>query len=122
MSLKTYFNITVAVAIFSGAAWILVISKIDPYEQGLSGLLFFYFTLFFLLTGLFSIIGFKLRQKILNNELLFGLVGISFRQGIWISILLVGLLLMQGSRILNWWDALLLAVSLFLLEAYFIAE
>jgi hypothetical protein len=112
----------VVATFFAATAWFLVIYYIDPVEAGGMGLGLFFATLFFTLVGIFTVIGFSLRKYFLNNELLFTLIGLSFRQAVWISLIIVGLLIMQGARILNWWDAALLIVSVSLLEAYFLTE
>jgi len=108
--------------LFAAISWILVIYYVDPTDFGVMGIGLFYATLFFTLVGIFTIIGFSLRKHFLNNELLFSLVGLSFRQAVWIAIIIIGLLIMQGARILNWWDAALLIISVSLLEAYFLAD
>ncbi len=122
MTLRTYLNLMVVATFFAATAWFLVIYYIDPVEAGGMGLGLFFATLFFTLVGIFTVIGFSLRKYFLNNELLFTLIGLSFRQAVWISLIIVGLLIMQGARILNWWDAALLIVSVSLLEAYFLTE
>jgi len=122
MTLRTYLNLMVVATFFAATAWFLVIYYIDPVEAGGMGLGLFFATLFFTLVGIFTVIGFSLRKYFLNNELLFTLIGLSFRQAVWISLIIVGLLIMQGARILNWWDASLLIVSVSLLEAYFLTE
>jgi hypothetical protein len=122
MTLKTYLNLMSLATLFAAISWILVIYYVDPTDFGVMGIGLFYATLFFTLVGIFTIIGFSLRKHFLNNELLFSLVGLSFRQAVWIAIIIIGLLIMQGARILNWWDAALLIISVSLLEAYFLAD
>ena len=122
MTLRAYLSFMIIATSMAAVAWGFVLYYIDPYSSGVIGLTLFYTTLFFMLVGIFTIIGFKIRQRLLNNELVYILVGMSFRQAIWLSIICIGLLLMQGARILSWWDAALLVVSVFLLEAYFISD
>jgi len=106
----------------AGASWGLVIYYLDPLKSGIVGLILFYLTLFFASVGLLTILGFYIRRRVSNNELLFVLVGVSFRQAIWLSFILMGLLMMQGAGILEWWDAGLLILSLALLEGYFLSK
>ena len=122
MTLRTYLSFMILATTLAATAWAFVVYYIDPFKSGITGLFLFYTTFFFVLVGVFTIIGFRLRKSFLNNELLFVLIGLSFRQAIWIAIIIIGLLIMQGARILTWWDALLLVISVFLLEAYFVAE
>ncbi|MBU2025521.1 MAG: hypothetical protein ABIC19_02045 [Patescibacteria group bacterium] len=122
MTLKTYLGLMLGATVMAAVAWALVIYYIDPFKAGWVGLILFYTTLFFMLVGIFTVLGFRLRQRFLNNELLYVLIGLSFRQAVWVSIICVGLLLMQGAGILTWWDALLLVVAIIFLEAYFLSE
>lgn len=107
---------------FAFMGWILVIMYIDPASSGFMGLSLFYATLFLALLGFFTLISFSLKRWIGNNEIIFSYITSSFRQGFWLAIIVVGILVMQGARILNWWDALLFVGSISLLELYFISE
>ena len=122
MTLRSYLNLMIVATVLATASWFLVIYYIDPFKTGVIGLVLFYATLFFTLVGIFTVVGFKIRQRLLNNELIFSLIGLSFRQAIWLAIIIIGLLVMQGARILTWWDALLLTFSVVLLEAYFLSD
>jgi hypothetical protein len=102
--------------------WVLVVLYIDPISAGYMGLALFYATLFCGFLGLFTLISFSLKRWISNNEVIFAYISSSFRQGFWIAIILIGLLVMQGARILNWWDALLYIGAISLLELYFISD
>ncbi|MBD3299725.1 MAG: hypothetical protein GF347_00020 [Candidatus Moranbacteria bacterium] len=122
MTLKSYLNIMFLATFVAFISWMMVVYYVDPFKSGFIGFFLFYATLFFSLVGIFTLSGFKLRQKFLNNELLFVLIGLSFRQAIWLSIFFIGILLMQGFRILTWWDGALLFCSVFLIEAFFLTE
>lgn len=102
--------------------WALVLVYIDPASSGYMGLILFYTTLFLGLMGFFTLISFSLKRWISNNEIIFAYIASSFRQGFWLAIIIIGLLVMQGARILNWWDALLFIGAISLLELYFISE
>jgi hypothetical protein len=122
MSLKGYLNILFLVTLLSIVAFVMVLIYVDPDTTGTIGFFLFYTTLFFSLVGIFTIIGFRLRQIFLNNELLYSLIGLSFRQSIWLSLIIVGLLFMQGLSILSLWIGIFYVISIFLLEVYFLAE
>ena len=102
--------------------WALVLFYIDPISSGYMGLVLFYTTLFLGLMGFFTLISFSLKRWVSNNEIIFAYVASSFRQGFWLAVIIVGLLIMQAARILNWWDTLLFVGSIALLELYFISE
>ena len=117
-----YLNLMFVATILAAMSWGLVVYYVDPYRSGVIGMALFYLTCSFTLVGLFTLFGFNVRRRINNNELLFVLVGVSFRQAIWASLICVGLLMMQGAGILEWWDACLLILALGLLEAYFLSK
>ncbi len=122
MTLKSYLNAMTTATSFAFMGWILVILYIDPVSSGLMGLILFYSTLFLGLLGFFTLISFSLKRWISNNEVIFSYITSSFRQGFWLSLIVIGILVMQGARILNWWDSLLFVGSISLLELYFISE
>jgi len=103
-------------------AWIMVIFYINPTNSGYMGLGLFYSTMFLALMGFFTLLSFSLKRWISNNEIIFAHISSSFRQGFWLSTIIVGVFLMQGAKILNWWVALLFVGSIALLELYFISE
>ncbi len=122
MTLKSYLNSMALATSVAFMGWIMVILYIDPSNSNYTGLILFYATLFLGLMGFFTLISFSLKRWISNNEIIFAFVASSFRQGFWIAVIVIGLLIMQGARILNWWDALLFIGAVSLLELYFISE
>lgn len=122
MTLKSYLNAMAVATSVAFMGWGLVLLYIDPGSSGYMGISLFYVTLFLGLMGFFTLISFSLKRWISNNEVIFSYIASSFRQGFWLAVIIIGLLLMQGARILNWWDALLFIASISLLELYFISE
>lgn len=117
-----YLNLMFVATILAMISWGLVVYYVDPLKSELVGVILFYLTSFFAFVGLFTLIGFNIRRRLNNNELLFVLVGVSFRQAVWLSLAITGVLMMQSARILEWWDACLLVLALGLLEAYFLSK
>jgi hypothetical protein len=122
MTLKSYLNAMATATTVAFMGWILVLLYIDPVSSGYMGLILFYTTLFLGLAGFFTLLSFSLKRWIGNNEVIFAYVASSFRQGFFLAVIVIGLLIMQGARILNWWDALLFVGAIALLELYFISE
>ena len=122
MTLKSYLNAMAVATSVAFMGWVLVLLYLDPGSAGYVGIALFYLTLFLGLMGFFTLISFSLKRWISNNEIIFAYIASSFRQGFWLAIIIIGLLVMQGARILNWWDALLFIASISLLELYFISE
>jgi len=105
------------------AAWILVLRQIDPDKAGFLGQALFYASTFLFFAGLLILFFTWMRRKIGgSDESALVCIGISFRQGILMSLLLVGLLILQQYRILVWWDGALLVAGIFLVELYFLTR
>lgn len=122
MSLKKYLIGMGLATLLCWAAWGLILFYIDPYVAGITGLVCFYLSLFFALTGTFTLIGLTLRIWFSHNEIIFAYVGVSFRQAVLLASVIGGCLILQQLRVLNWWDGSLLAISIGLLEFYFMTR
>ncbi len=110
------------VTLFSLAALSAVIFFVDPQNSALLGLVLFYLAAFFLVSGMFNLLLLFLRRKLLGEAAAAESVGLSFRQGILLAVIILGFLILQGFRVLVWWDALLVAVGVFLIELYFLSR
>ena len=102
------------------AAWVLILLNINPKTSGWQEFLLFYLSLFFTFVSLFTLIGFFIRNKFFSNKPAFTLIEISFRHSIFFSMILIGTLVLQGIRTLNWQNALLLVIGIVILEFYFL--
>ena len=101
MTLKSYlWGIRLSVVI-TLAALILVLRQIDPEKSGIVGQLFFYVSVFLFSAALLILFFTWLRRKLgRDDEDAFAYLGMSFRQGVLMSLLIVGLLLLQQYRYL----------------------
>lgn len=121
MALKTYLIFMGLSTFLCWAAWLLVIFSIDPGNAGLIGLIAFYLTLLFSLTGTFFFISFIVR-RILNKEAVVSRqVGVSFRQAISYSLVVLGALWLESQNWLNLANIILLILILTILESFFIS-
>ncbi len=111
-----------AVTVICWIGWITVLFYIDPDSAGFIGLFLFYISLFFAVIGSFSLLGFFFRVWFSKEEVVFHHVGIAFRQALLFSLLLVGSLILQGMRILTWWNAALFVICLAVLELFFLTR
>jgi len=107
--------LTVICWLVSGA----VILGTDPGQINIDIFIVFYLSLFLAIAGLVSLIGFAVRVKVGRGETIYNHMGVSARQAILLSLVLVGLLLLQAVRVLNWWDGILLVTAILMLELYF---
>lgn len=122
MTLKSYIWGMRIATVMSLIVWLVVINTIDPIEAGLIGQVFFYLSFWLLLAGLSVMFLSWLRKFFMGEDVAFACLGMSFRQGVLLSLIGVGLLLMQGQGILVWWDGFLLATGIFLIELYFLSR
>ncbi|PIP27726.1 MAG: hypothetical protein COX30_00370 [Candidatus Moranbacteria bacterium CG23_combo_of_CG06-09_8_20_14_all_39_10] len=122
MTLKAYIWGIRLVTLLSFGAFVFVVMLVDPDSTGLAGKLFFYFSLFFVLSGIFNLFLLRLRKKSVNAEAAHYIIGLSFRQGILLACFAIGLLILQSLRILIWWDGLLLLAGIFIIELYFVSK
>ena len=108
-----------ASAVLCFAAWIMILNNVDPATADWRGLSLFYLSLFFALVSFFTLLVFFVRSRISSKRPAFSQIGTSFRQGIFFSAALVGALILQSFRMLDWRNGLLLLVSILILEFYF---
>lgn len=122
MKLRAYIWGIRMVTLCAVAAFVLVVRSVNPDSSGIAGKIIFFSVIFFALSGFFNLLLLRLRRKMITNETAFYNVGLSFRQGVLLSLLCVGLLILQGLRMLVWWDGLLLVGGVFLVELYFLSR
>jgi len=114
--------ITVSIAtIIFWTVWFSVLSQIDPFATDIFGFVLFYLTLFFALLGTFFLLSFGYRKIFSKFALEFNIVGTSFRQSFFFALLVVSLLLLQGIRMLNIINSLLLVAVIVILEFFFLS-
>lgn len=104
------------------AAWVVVLTSVDPESSGVIGQILFYVTFFLFFAGL-SILLFTFVWRRMTDDMLTVVeVNMSFRQGILLSLLITILIFFQQLGILIWWDALLVAAGILLIELYFLTR
>lgn len=106
----------------SWAAWVIVLTRVDPFVSGFFGHIIFYVSLWFAMTGSLAIVGFVLRRWWQRHGDIVEQVVAAFRQGFLLSVLLVVSLVLQGARILEWWNILMFIAALALLEFFFVSR
>jgi hypothetical protein len=124
MTLRQYLTLMILSSILCWFAWGIVIVNIDPFQSGWFGFIFFYITLFFSCLGTTSIFTFLGYRFFSSDSLpMFRYVKKSFRDACLISVLIIGLLFLQGSKLLNWWNlGALLLVIIFVASFLFSAK
>jgi hypothetical protein len=102
----------------SWAAWLLVITKLDPFAQASLALPLFFASSLLAFAGTFTLILFTLKRWKAGDQIYIKHVTVSLRQGILLSMctcLCMGLLMLGLLRI---WNGLLLVAFIMLLEFY----
>lgn len=122
MTLKAYIWGMRFVVFFSLLALAGVIAYVDPENSRFFGKLIFFGVLFFVLAGSFNLFLLFVRRKTLGEETAFSSLGLSFRQSVLLSLMASILLVLQGFRMLVWWDGLLVVAGVFLIELYFLSR
>lgn len=120
MTLKKYLFLMTMATLMCWGALVLVLVFVNPYTAGIVGLVFFYVALFLGLLGIFSIIGFIFRFLFKRNEFAYNQVKTAFRQGMMFAFLLTAMFILQGARLLVWWNIILLIILLAGIEYVFI--
>jgi hypothetical protein len=89
---------------------------INPEITNWIGFSIFYAALFLATSGTAALAGFTVRFLLLKQELAFRLVKEAFRQSLLIAVLVVASLILLSQGMLNWLNALALALALSALE------
>jgi len=122
MTLRAYIIGMLIATLFCLSSFILVLFYINPFETNILGVICFYLSLLFSLTGIFTLLGFYIRKWLTHNEIIFAHVGISFRQAFLFSLCIIGCLILQSMRMFSFWTGGLLVASICLLEFFFLAR
>lgn len=116
------------VTVIATGAVLLLLLQTSPYrsqnpgDKNFLNIILLQTSLFLALGGWFSLFLFWLRRKASGNELLSAHLGVSFRQGLLLAICVIMLLTLQSFRVLTWWDGLLAAGAVLMVELYFLAR
>ncbi len=121
MTLRKYLILMGMASLVCWLAFLLVIFYMNPITTGPLAVVFFYASLFLSLVGSFAIIGFALRRKFLQGELIFRQVAVTFRQAFLFGLLVVASLWMQKFKMLTWYNSVLLILAVAVLEFFFLS-
>lgn len=122
MTHSRYISIIGFAGLLAWIGWIVVITKLSPFESMGLSLTFFFLTFFIALSSTFTVLGFYFRVWLFKNEIFYKHINVALRQGIFLSLIAVFCLVFQMLKVLNWWSGLLLIAIAVLLEFYFSAR
>lgn len=120
MTLRAYTIGMIVMGLVSLASWLLVVFFLSP--DNVFSISLFLAALFLSALAFLSIAGFYIRFFISRNELLYIHLKTSLRQGAFFSLILTGMLGLQGFRVLNFWDGGAFVISVMILEFYFLSR
>jgi len=130
--IKKHLTPIAILSIISWTGFILVIFRLEPCRTYSStefcnttsslAMILFYASLFFALTGTFTILGYLSRVWIYKTEIYTNHLNISLRQGILLSICSMTILAFLSLNILRWWTTILLLLTIILIEFYFLSK
>lgn len=121
MTLRKYLLLMSMASLVCWLAFFMVVFYMNPFAGGIIAVFFFYSSLFLAIVGSFAIIGFILRRKFLQGELIFRQVAVTFRQAFWFGLLVVVSLWLQKMNMLTWYNSLLLVLTLAVFEFFFLS-
>jgi hypothetical protein len=116
MNVRQSVILMVVVTVLSWGGWLAVLFFIDPEATGQTGFFLFYLSIFFALTGTFSLIGFFARYLFTRQFPQFEKLQIAFRQALFFGIIFTSYLYMQANHLLTWLNALVLVFVVTILE------
>lgn len=121
MTLRQLLISTLIATILCWLIWFWVVIQMNPVDNGVLGLAIFYLSLFFGLLGVFFLASFGFRKIFSKFALEYRLVGVSFRQSFFFALIVVGFLFLQGLRLLNWWNVILLVLAVTAAEFFLVS-
>jgi hypothetical protein len=122
MSLGKFIIIVLIGTLLSCAAFIIVLTQMNPDSSRFVTVTAFSVSLGFATAGILSLLGFGVRVWLGRQPVLFRALQTSVRQGVLVAVFLEVLLVLQAMRWLAWWNALPLSLFFILLEAFFLAQ
>ncbi len=122
MTFKQFITLMIIATVSLWIGWWWVVLSIDPFGTGPLGFLLFYGVLFLSLIGSFTLAGVYMRKMRLEHALVFHLVLLSFRQAVVLALFFLVLLVLQGERLLYWWNVLGLFAIVIIIEVFMLRK
>lgn len=119
MNSKNYLLGLSLLTVLGWVALLIVIFRLNPFTSTALAVPFFLSSLFLALVGTLTLLGFYFRVWFRRGEIYLQHISVSLRQGIFLTIAIEIALVFQILRILTWWDGILIATAVGLVEIYF---
>ena len=123
MTIKQYLYLMAFSTLICWVAFVFVLFNIDPAQAGVLGFGFFYISLFLGIVGLFSIFGFLIkRRRVQQDDAVFRQVKKTFNQGILFGIFTVLALMLRQFGLLYWWNGIFIILLYILVEGVILSN
>ena len=100
----------------------MIMFFVNPYKADAGIFVLFFLILLFALAGTWGVLEFRLTTRIKGFDAIQSKIFNSFRHGFMISLIISGLLFMQGIEVLTFWDGTIFVLAIALFEAYFLSR
>jgi len=122
LKLKNILWIVEILTIVFWAVFFMILLFINPYKADVSVFILFFLMLFFAFAFTWSLVELHLVTRFKGSEEIKSKSFSSFRHGFMVSLVLVGILFMQGAEVLTVWDGVVFVLAIILFEAYFLTR
>lgn len=121
MKLKHYLAINLAAMIISWLLWLWILFRVDPFAANWLGRSLFYLTMFAAVFSSLSLFGFISRFSLIRQKLAHRAVVAAFRQSALIAFGVVITLWLLSRQLFNWFNLIILAGGLAMLEFFILS-
>lgn len=121
MSLRSYLILMIFGTMVCTAVFGVALTVINPQTTNWLGFALFYASLFLVVAGLVSILGFVVRFVILRKHLADRAVIISFRQAFLVAFLVIATLILLAHRLFSYLNVFLLIIGFSALEFFLLS-
>ena len=121
MTVRTFIISSLAATIIGGAAWAATVTQLSPDAAGPIGLALLFLSLFILVAGIGSLLGYLVRRFFMPKQFPAYAVKTSIRQGVIVAVFLSLLLFLQLLRLYSWWIAVIVVAVFLSFELLFLS-
>ena len=121
MSLRLYLLIMSAMTALCAVMFGYILFTVNPETTNSIGFFLFYLSLFLLIIGVATIIGFVIRFIIFRHDLVINTVKIAFRQSFFFASFIVISLFLLSRNLLSWLNLAILIIGLSVLEFFLLS-
>jgi len=121
MKLKHYLISNLIAAISAWLLWLFILFRVDPFATNWLGRGLFYLALFTAVFSTMSLIGFVCRFSLIRQRLAHQAVAAAFRQAGLFAVGVVITLWLLSQQLFNWFNVLILAGGLAMLEFFMLS-